>query len=241
MTQEFIHKILEAHGGIKRWNQLKKLNVTIVSGGKLFSLINQPQDATPRLLEVRLHEQSLSMTPYGGPDKKTNFSPNRIAIETLDGKELSARIGSIEELHNHMKADGWDALDRAYFNGYANWTYLVTPFFLALPDIKVEGIKSWKQDNEIWQGIRVTFPENIATHCPTQDFYFGEDYLLRRHDYLVDVAGEFNATQYLSDYTEVNGIKLPTKRRAYIKQADGFPSADDLMVHIDYTDIRFSL
>lgn len=240
MIQEFIHNILEAHGGLKRWNQLKKVNVTIVSGGKLFNLINQPQDATPRHLEVSLHEQVLTMTPYGGPDKKTNFNPNRIAIETLDGEVLSARIGSIEELHNHMKADGWDALDRAYFNGYANWTYLVTPFFLDLPGIKVEEIKPWKQENEVWQGIRVTFPENIATHCATQDFYFGEDYLLRRHDYLVDVAGEFNAAQYLSDYTDVNGIKLPTKRRAYIKQADGFPSADDLMVHIDYTDIRFS-
>lgn len=123
MTQEFIHKILEAHGGLKRWNELTKVTVTIVSGGKLFNLINQPQDGTTRQLEVWLHERSLTMTPYGGPDKKTNFTANRIAIETLNGKVISECIGSIEELHNQMKVDGWDALDRAYFNGYANWTY----------------------------------------------------------------------------------------------------------------------
>ncbi|MET0634386.1 MAG: hypothetical protein ABWZ25_00080 [Chitinophagaceae bacterium] len=240
MTDGFVGEILEAHGGLDRWNRLSKVNVTIVSGGKLFGLINQPQDGTPRFLEVALHEERLSMTPYGGPDKKTNFTPTRIAIEKLDGTVLSERKGGIEDLHNHMKAEGWDALDRAYFNGYANWTYLVTPFLLVLPGIGVKEITPSTQDGEAWKGLRVTFPDSISTHSRVQDFYFGEDYLLRRHDYLIDVAGEFEATQLVSDYKEVDGIKLPTKRRAYKKQADGLPSVEDLMVWIDYSDIHFS-
>ncbi|WP_431244426.1 hypothetical protein ACQ9BO_08975 [Flavobacterium sp. P21] len=195
--QDVIDKILETHGGFEQWKKFTKVNATIVSGGKLFELINQPQDALPRFLEVYLHEQRLSMTPYGGSNRKTSFTPNRIAIETLDGEVISERTGTIKNLHSHMQMEGWDVLDRAYFNGYANWTYLTTPFFLASTGIKVTEIAPFQYHDEIWTGLRVSFPDTIATHCTIQDFYFDKDYLLRRHDYFIDVAGEFNVTQYL--------------------------------------------
>jgi hypothetical protein len=238
--ETLVSKVIEAHGGMQRWRELNKVDVTLVSGGKLFDLQGQPQDATPRQMSVFLHEQRASMKPYGGPDRQTNFTPGRIAIETTDGKVLSERTGTVEELHNHMKANGWDAIDRAYFNGYAMWTYLTTPFFMTMPGIAIAEIAPWSQDHESWQGLRVTFPPNISTHSVVQDFYFGKDYLLRRHDYFIDVAGDFDATQYVYDYTEVAGIKLPTKRLAYKKGTDGLPINDELMVHIDFSDIRFS-
>jgi hypothetical protein len=40
--------------------------------------------------------------------------------------------------------------------------------------------------------------------------------MLRRHNYNVNIAGGFGAAQLTSDYVEANGIRLPTKRRAYI-------------------------
>ena len=49
--------------------------------------------------------------------------------------------------------------------------------------------------DEIWRGLRATFPDSIATHSREQDFYFGPDGLLRRRDYHVDVAGGFAAAQ----------------------------------------------
>jgi hypothetical protein len=39
--------------------------------------------------------------------------------------------------------------------------------------------------------LHARFPASIATHGGLQDFYFGDDLLLRRHDYNVDVAGGF--------------------------------------------------
>jgi hypothetical protein len=232
-------KVIDAHGGIQRWRELTRVDITLVSGGKLFNLQGQPQDATPRQMSVFLHEQRASMRPYGGPGKQTNFTPGRIAIETTDGKVISERTGAVKELHNHMKANGWDALDRAYFNGYAIWTYLTTPFFMTIPGITVAEIAPWSRGHESWQGLRVTFPPEISTHSAVQDFYFGEDDLLRRHDYFIDVAGDFPATQYVYDYTEVDGIKLPTRRLAYKKGPDGLPIEDELMVQIDFSHIHF--
>jgi hypothetical protein len=73
-----------------------------------------------------------------------------------------------------------------------------------------------------------------------QEFYFGSDFLLRRHDYRVDVAGGFAAIQYVYDMVESDGFKLPSKRRAYRCDADGELIADELMVSIDVSDIHLT-
>jgi hypothetical protein len=62
---------------------------------------------------------------------------------------------------------------------------------------------------------------------------------LRRHDYRVDVAGGFPAAQYVSEITEAGGIRLPTRRRAYLADAAGRPIHDRVMVAIDLSDIYF--
>ena len=134
----------------------------------------------------------------------------------------------------------WAPLQSAYFNGYAMWTYLTTPFFMAMPGFDVSEIDPWQEGEERWRGLRVRFPEQIASHSKEQDFYFGEDYLLRRHDYHVDVAGGFPTAQYVDNIVEVDGVKLPTKRRAYVRAPDLKPVRDLLMVAIDFRNFRFS-
>lgn len=102
-------------------------------------------------------------------------------------------------------------MHRAYFNGYALWTYLTTPFCLAMPGFSVTEIEPVEENEEKWRGLRATFPMEIASHSTVQDFYFGEDHLLRRHDYHVDVAGGFAAAQYVYDFVKADGIRLSTK------------------------------
>ena len=62
---------------------------------------------------------------------------------------------------------------------------------------------------------------------------------MRRHDYRVDVAGGFPAVQYVDDIVEADGIKMPSKRRAYRADGDGNAIPDQLMVAIDVSDVRF--
>ena len=79
-----------------------------------------------------------------------------------------------------------------------------------------------------------------ATHGALQDFFFGDDLLLRRNDYNVEVAGGFAAAQLMHDYLEADGIRLPSRRRAYLRGTDSRPSLDPLLVSIDISDVRFS-
>ncbi|MFJ5273856.1 hypothetical protein [Streptomyces sp. NPDC088358] len=237
---DLLTEVIEAHGGTGRWEELTQARATLVSGGDLFAVKGLPQDATPRVMTVRLHEEHASVQPFGAHDQRTDFTPGRVSIEKLDGQVVAEREDPRTSFAGHTLETPWDPLDRAYFNGYALWTYLTTPFLLAMPGFTVTGIEPWREGDEVWPGLRAAFPPRIASHSTHQDFYFGPDRLLRRHDYHVDVAGGFAAAQYVHDHVEADGIVLPTKRRAYRRDVEGRPLLEQVMVSIDLSDVRFS-
>jgi hypothetical protein len=240
MASELLQKAVEAHGGLGRWGCFATVQATIVTGGQLFGMKGQPQDPTPRRMTVATQREWASVVPYGADDQRTDFTPNRIAIEKLDGTVVKERLHPSEHAEGKAVAAPWDVLDRAYFNGYALWTYLTTPFHFAMPGFVVEEIEPWHEDHELWRALRVTYPPNIASHSREQDFYFGPDFLLRRHDYHVEASGGFAAAQYVFDSVTVQGITLPTRRRAYMRDERFLPIHDRLMVSIDLSDILFS-
>lgn len=240
MARELLHKALAAHGGLDRWKRFEKVQATIVTGGQLFAMKGTPQDPTPRRMTVATKREWASVTPYGADDRRTDFTANRIAIERMNGTVVKERLHPSEHAEGKAVEASWDGLDRAYFNGYALWTYLTTPFHFELPGFAVEEIEPWHEKGEAWRGLRVTYPPNIASHSRQQDFYFGSDFLLRRHDYHVEASGGFAAAQYVSDNITTQGIVFPTKRRAYMRDERLLPIDDRLMVSIDLSDISLS-
>src|ERR1700757_3263842 len=190
---ELLTKVLDAHGGLERWRSYNKVEATIVSGGGFFALKGVLPDADPRRMAVWLHGERSSVTPYGAPDQRTMFTPDRITIEKLDGSTVAERRAPRDSFAGHQMHTPWDPLHLAYFNGEALNTYLTTPFLMGLSDVRVEEIEPWKEGPDTWRVLRAYFPGSIETHSLVQDFFFGEDLLLRRHDYSVDIAGGFAA------------------------------------------------
>ena len=68
-----------------------------------------------------------------------------------------------------------------------------------------------------YRAVHAVSAGSIETHCLVQDFFFGEDLMLRGDGYSVNIASGFGAAQLTSDYAEANGTRLPTKRRAYTR------------------------
>ena len=236
---DLLDSVLEAHGGLERWREFSRVRATIVTGGQLFEIKGLPQDPAARQMTVALHDVWASVTPFGAPDQRTDFTPGRIAVEKLGGGAVTERTDPRASFAEHELETPWDPLHRAYFNGYAMWIYLTTPFALTFPGVSVTEIAPLQEDGELWPGLQADFPPEVATHSRLQEFYFGPDHLLRRHDYRVDVAGGFPAAQYVSDIVEADGFALPTRRRAYLADSAGRPIRDRLMVAIDLRDISF--
>jgi hypothetical protein len=232
-------QVIDVHGGLERWNERERVDATIVSGGGFFPLKGVIQDSEPRRMSVCLHEERSSVLPYGAPDQRTMFTRERIAIEKLDGTVVAERRDPRDSFAGHQMSTPWDELHRAYFNGEALWTYLTTPFLLAIEGVVVEETEPWSEGNETWRVVRAHFPGTVETHSLVQDFFFGHDFRLRRHDYSVNIAGGFAASQLTSDYIVADGIHLPTKRRAYTRGPRRRPILDMLMVSIDISEVSF--
>jgi hypothetical protein len=232
-----LHEVVSAHGGLQRWRQVQTVRATIVTGGKLWGMKGLVQDPQPRQMTVAAHTEHASVHPFGAPDQRTDFTPDRIAIEKLDGRIVAERDNPRASFAGHQMCTPWDPLHRAYFNGYAMWTYLTTPFLLAMPGFEVSPIDPWSQEGERWRGLRAVLPPGIASHSRTQDFYFGPDGLLRRHDYHVDVVGGLAAAQHVYDIVEVDGLRFPTVRRAFRRDEAGSAILDELLVSIDISNL----
>src|SRR5262245_33222710 len=237
---ELLASIVEAHGGFDRWRRFNRVGATIVTGGILWGIKNLTQDQDPRRMTVSLHEERASVAPFGDPDWHTGFTPDRVAILRGDGAVVAERRDPPAPFAGHEMTTPWGPLHRAYFNGYALWTYLTTPFLLTMDGVQVTEGRPWTEGSETWRVLHARFPGSAATHSALQDFFFGDDLLLRRHDYNVDVAGGFAAAQLVYDYIEADGIRLPSKRRAYTRGTDLGPRVEPLMVSIDISDVRFS-
>jgi hypothetical protein len=236
---ELLAEVLAAHGGLDRWQGFAMVRTDLVTAGQLWGIKGIDQDAETRNVTATLDKEWLSLAPFGDPSWRMVFTPDRVAIEAEDGTVIVERQDPRDSFAGHDMNSPWDPLHRAYWNGYTLWTYLTTPFLLAMPGFEVLEIESLTEGTEVWRGLRARFPQRVASHSQEQDFYFGDDLLLRRHDYHVDVAGGFAAAHYVSEFVDTNGIRVPTRRRAYLRDEHLRPIQDRLLIAIDFDRVRF--
>ena len=60
------------------------------------------------------------------------------------------------------------------------------------------------------------------------------------HGYSVDVSGAIPAAQYVHDYVESGGLLMPSKRRAYRRDAKGRAIETELLVSIDLSNVSYT-
>jgi hypothetical protein len=235
---ELLDLALRAHGGFDRWRKFNKVSATIVSGGGLLPMKGLEVDPKPLKATVTIHEESTVIGPFGQSDWRMMFAPERVVIETTAGIVVRERSNPRAAFAGHTMNTPGDLLHRAYFNGYARWTYLTTPFLMAMPGFEVAEIAPWQEGAEHWRGLRARFPDPIASHSREQDFYFGDDFLLRRHDYCLEIAGGIPVAQYVYDIVEADGVRFPAKRRAYVRGPHLKAIRDLLLISLDLSDFQ---
>jgi hypothetical protein len=231
---------IDAHGGLDRWKKFGTASADLVQGGALWQLKGQAGLLDVTNVTVGLRSEWASHSPFGVPGRRSRFEPARIAIESSDGVVLEELREPRQSFAGHTLQTPWTQLQLAYFAGCAMWTYLNTPFVLAWPGVVSEELSPWRENGESWRRLLVSYPRSIATHSTRQTLYFDESGLLKRHDYDVEIAGGTAGAHYAGAYVEVSGIKFPTMRRIYPRQADASVNREPLVVSIDLLNIRLA-
>jgi len=230
---------IDAHGGLTRWKAFDAIRARLTVRGAVFDAKAVPGFQENVAYELRLRDEKVTTTGFGGPDLQLRFTPDHLVWGSLDGRVIESRDHPRESFRGHDQTTPWDPLHLGYFTSYALWTYLHLPFLYAEPGFVVEEIEPWLEAGETWRRLQATFPESVASHCRQQVTHFGPDGLMRRHDYTVDVLGGASGANYSSNYREIQGIKMPMARRVYAYDSRGARVAEPLLVSIDIGELSF--
>jgi hypothetical protein len=233
-------RAIEAHGGLECWNSFTTLSAHLIQGGSLWATKGKAGVLADVTVTVDLRNEKSSHWPFGSPDRRSRFEPQRVALEDAKGHLLEELLEPRSSFTGHTLETPWSDLQLAYFAGYAMWTYLNIPFLLARHGVVSEEVEPWQELGETWRRLNVRFPTDIATHSAEQTLYFDRQGLLRRQDYNVEIDGTSGAAHYVYDHKECFGIVFPTKRRVFPRQADGRPATEPLIISIDLDRIVLS-
>jgi hypothetical protein len=233
---ELLKLAVSAHGGLERWNKVKAIKVVASITGGIWYVKGKGDFLKSVVLTADTRKERLTVD-FPGQDKRGVFEPNRIVIEKADGTLIEARDNPIKSFEGQQRDTPWDDFHVLYFVGEALWTYLNTPFLYTHEGFSSEEIPSIQVEGETWRRLKVTFPDNVKSHTREQISCFGPDGLLRRHDYTVDILGGATGLNYASDYRNVDGIIVPTKRRVYAYEGDYQLVKEPLLVAIDMGEI----
>jgi len=234
-----LEEIIEAHGGIERWQRLESLEAEISVWGLLFTTKRVPvlNRAKVRASTQHPHFTFFDFPELGQTGELIRNDPVRILDR--DGQEQARRVNPRSAFRGADRWFKWDRLDFIYFGGYATWNYLISPFLFLGNDFEFEKMEPMETASGCWSRLRVTFPDNIPTHCKTQVFYFDQNRLLRRLDYTAEVVGRWaHAAHHCSRYQNFDGFMIPTQRRVRPIVFGEKPLPGPTLVAIDIHDVR---
>ncbi|GAB0103797.1 hypothetical protein JMUB6875_27710 [Nocardia sp. JMUB6875] len=217
---DLLASAVAAHGGLERWNRIRAIRVEASISGAFWEMKGKSDLLKDVRFEVDTTRQRMVMD-YIGHDRRSLFEPDRVVLQQADGTVLTSRDNPERSFDGHTFETPWDDLHLAYFTGEALWTYLTTPFLLTWPGFLCEEITPLEAEGETWRRLHVTFPNHIKSHTRQQVFCFGPDNLLRRHDFTIDIVDPTTESHlHATDYRTINGLLIPTTRRAYTTLGD---------------------
>jgi hypothetical protein len=192
-------------------------------------------------VRVELGEQRATLWPFPRDGERAVFDRGPVRIETDAGGVVSERddprasFFGLSGLRRNLR---WDPLDVAYFAGYAIWNYLTTPYLLSWDRLDLREGPEWREGDESWRRLEVTFPSELHTHSAEQSFYVDERGLIRRHDYTAEPISRLaKATHYTDGHREFGGLVFPTRRRVRPRRPGGRALSGPILVSLDIIDV----
>jgi hypothetical protein len=211
-----LDEVLKAHGGLERWRAARTISGRVRSGGLLIRTRVPGNRFADYRATVDVHRPCTVMDPFPENGQRGVFEGGAARIETDAGDVVASRddprpaFFGRAGLRRNLR---WDALDSAYFAGYALWNYLTTPLLLCRDGVEVSEGDAWEEEGERWRRLEAAFPAGLDTHSDRQSFYFDAQGRLRRHDYVAEVVGGWaRAAHYCAEHVRAGGLVFPTRR-----------------------------
>lgn len=209
-----LQEIIDAHGGLRRWQALSDLVTEVEVEGQMFPWV-PPQYSIPHSrIFFSLRRQHIVMLTDAG-NLRFLIEPNLVSVFGERDAKLEV-IRREEPVSWFWGGDGsWDLLRTAYVQGFGIRRCVTAPFLYTTPGFITEEVEPWEEDGEIWRVLKISFPSRIEVGARVQYEYFGSDGFLRRTRYSLNIPGFHDFVNYVCAYKNVDGIWLPTARQVF--------------------------
>jgi hypothetical protein len=231
-----LDEVIEASGGMRRWNELKRFSLQFSIDGALFSHAGQAGRCKDMVAEGSTRNQSVRFTGFSDPGKCGLYQPECVTIEGPEGNVLRSCRNPQQAFREHAREVLWDELFLVFFCGFSVWNQLMTPFLLAHSDVEVEELPSWYEHGQQWRRLRARVAPTIVTYCSEQIFYFDSEGRQRRTDH--DVLGT-TVAHYSWAHQAFCGIVVPTLRRSLTVEPDGTVITKPSLIDVEIFDASF--
>lgn len=223
--------VLEAHGGLNLWNGFSDLVTNVAVSGQICERKQLKRMMPLARFLLSLREQRVIIV-LPEDQKQLLIQPDSVSSIGERGLELERLVDPKTTLMREGPDAAWDILRGAYFVGSTVWHNVTAPFLYTFPGFDIQEVEPWSEDDEIWRVLKITFPASIDAHARVQYAYFGDDGLLRRQRYKVDVLGGLESVNYVTGYEKLSGIMVPTSRVVFGCDANGHKLEQMLLAEI---------
>lgn len=212
-ARALLEAAVRRHGGWDAWRALRLVSVTprSLSGmlpwlkgyGRTFRL--------PARAEIEPHTGRAVFRDYPTVGATGTFEGGSVMLTDAGAVVVASIADARGTFRGWRKLRRWSPAGALYFFGYALTHYHGLPFTLGRG--KPLEIHRVRYDGRTLTGIEVELPADLHTHSRRQTFYFEEDGLLRRHDYVAEIAGAWaRGAHFWSDFTTVSGLEMAQVR-----------------------------
>jgi hypothetical protein len=213
-----LERAVARHGGWEAWQALRSLTLEMRALSGLVPALKGATRTFPRPVHAQVfpHECRAVFHDYPSSGHRGVFAAGAVQILDGSGAVIESSPEHRRSFRGLRKWRRWSPADALYFFGYAVTHYHGLPFTLA--DARPIRLCRVRSAGQILTGIDVELPATLHTHTRRQSFYFDDDGLLRRHDYVADIIGWMARGAHLwRDFVRVQGVEIPLERHVVMR------------------------
>ncbi len=118
---ELLDLAVDAHGGLRRWEEITRFRVAASITGTIWAMKGKPGLLDNVVLEGETKDQRLKITPFPKADRFATWEPGRVTIQSGDGAVVDERRDPASSFAGHTRQTPWDLFQVVGFASEANW------------------------------------------------------------------------------------------------------------------------
>ncbi len=231
MQGDLARRVVDAYGGIPRWENARRVHAVASANGLAFRL-KRREPFVQTVFEMEAHRPFVRISPINRLGQIGVLEGHDVRIEDAEGRVIASRPNARRHFPGGRRLLWWDDLDMTYFAGYATWNYCT------LPALLIDHPTRFEQFGD--DLLQARFPATIPTHSPEQTFRFDRFGQLIQHDYTALVIGHWAraANVVLEHGRNEQGIAYTRHRRVTPRRADGTPRKRPILIDLTIQDFE---